>query len=193
MKRCITALLMAAASFGVAGQTLDPAKSAITAVSRQMNVPVEGKFTKFTGQIAFDPSKPDAGKAEFTIDTASFSIGNAEIDDEAKGKNWFDVKNFPQARFMSTAVKAAGPGRFEVTGPLTIKGKTNTVTIPFTVKADGGAAVYEGVFPIKRLAFNIGEGVWKDTDTVADEVQVRFRLVMTGGKPAAVPGKKQSP
>ena len=190
MKHCFTALLMAAASVGAAAQTLDPAKSAVTAVSRQMNVPVEGKFTKFTAQIAFDAAKPEAGKAELVIDTASFDIGNAEINDEAKGKNWFDAKNFPQAKFVATAVKAAGPGRFEVTGPLTIKGKTNTVTAPFTVKTDGGATVYEGAFPIKRLAFNIGEGVWKDTDTVADDVQVRFRLVMTGGKPAPPPAKK---
>jgi len=190
MKRCFTALLMATASVGAAGQTIDPAKSTITAVSRQMNVPVEGKFTKFTAQIAFDPAKPDAGKAELVIDTGSFDIGNAEVNDEAKGKNWFDVKSFPQARFVSTAVKAAGPGRFEVTGPLTIKGKTNTVTIPFTVKADGAATLYEGAFSIKRLAFNVGEGVWKDTDTVADEVQLRFRLVMTGGKPAPPSAKK---
>jgi polyisoprenoid-binding protein YceI len=190
MKSCFTALLMAAASVGAAAQTLDPAKSAITAVSRQMNVPVEGKFTKFTGQITFDPAKPDAGKAELMIDTASFDIGNAEVNDEAKGKNWFDVKNFPQAKFVSTAVKAAGPGRFEVTGPLTIKGKTNTVIAPFTMKTEGGAAIYDGVFSIKRLAFNIGDGVWKDTDTVADDVQIRFRLVMAGGKTAPVSTKK---
>ena len=44
-------------------------------------------------------------------------------------------------------------------------------------RAEGGQQVFEGVLPIKRLAFNIGEGAWKDTSTVADDVQIRFRIV----------------
>jgi polyisoprenoid-binding protein YceI len=179
---------MAIAGAVASAQSLDAGKSSIIFVSKQMNVPTDGKFTKFSAQIAFDPAKPEAGKAEITIDMASFDIGAKDMNDEAKDKSWFDVKNFPQAKFTASSFKVVSGGRYEVTGPLTIKGKTTTVTAPFTVKTDAGATVYEGVFPIKRLAYNVGDGAWKDTDTVADEVQIRFRLVMAGG--GGVPAKK---
>lgn len=189
MKCMFAAAVMAAASISATGQTLDMAKSSVSFVSRQMNVPVDGKFTRFGAQIAFEPARPETGKAEITIDIGSFDIGAKDMNEEARDKAWFDARTFPQARFVSTSFKAAGAGRYEVTGPLTIKGRTNTVTAPFTVKSEGGATVYEGMFPIKRLAYGIGEGMWKDTDTVADEVQIRFRLVMTGPG-VAIPAKK---
>lgn len=44
-------------------------------------------------------------------------------------------------------------------------------------KVEAGQQVFEGVLPIKRLQFNIGEGEWKDTSTVADDVQIKFRIV----------------
>lgn len=160
-------------------------KSRITCVSRQENVPVEAQFRKFTAQIAFDPARPETGKAQIEIDLDSFDIGFAEYNNDAKGKNWFDVRNFPRATFISTGMRALGGGRFEARGPLTIKGKTNEVVAPFTYKEDAGIGVFDGVFAIKRLQYNIGEGVWKDTDTVANEVQIKFRIVVAAAKPTA--------
>lgn len=160
-------------------------KSRITCVSRQMNVPVEARFRKFTAQIAFDPAKPAAGKARFEIDVDSFDIDNAEVNDEAKGKAWFDARNFPKATFVASGIRTVDGGRFEVRGPLTIKGKTLEVVAPFTYKEEAGTTVFDGTFAIKRLQYNIGEGVWKDIDTVADEVQIRFHIVAVTAKPAA--------
>lgn len=160
-------------------------KSRITCVSRQENVPVEAQFRKFTAQIAFDPARPETGKAQIEIDLDSFDLGFAEYNEDAKGKNWFDVRNFPRAKFVSAGMRALGGGRFEARGPLTIKGKTNEVIAPFTYKEDAGIGVFDGVFAIKRLQYNIGEGVWKDTDTVANEVQIKFRIVVAAAKPTA--------
>ena len=61
-------------------------------------------------------------------------------------------------------------------GKLTIKGKTADVNFPLTVKTEAGKQVFEGQLPIRRLAFNIGEGEWKDTSMVADEVVIKFRV-----------------
>lgn len=160
-------------------------KSRISCVSRQENVPVEAQFRKFTAQIAFDPARPEAGTAQIEIDLGSFDIGFAEYNEDAKGKNWFDVRNFPRAKFVSTGMRALGGGRFEARGPLTIKGRTHEVAAPFTYREDAGIGVFDGVFAIRRLQYNIGEGVWKDTDTVANEVQIRFRIVVAAARPAA--------
>ncbi len=154
-------------------------KSRISCVSKQMNVPVEAVFRKFTAQISFDPARPESAKATIEIDVGSFDIDNAEANDEARGKAWFDARNFPKATFTSTAVKALGGGRFEARGPLTIKGKTVEVVTPFTYREAPGGAVIDGNFSVRRLQYNIGEGAWKDTDTVADEVQIRYQLALS--------------
>jgi polyisoprenoid-binding protein YceI len=79
-------------------------------------------------------------------------------------------------------VKATGPGRYEASGPLTIKGATLNITAPFTLVDAGGMRTVEGQFPLRRLQFKIGEGPWSDTETVADEVTVRFRFVIPSTK-----------
>ncbi|MEK9953225.1 MAG: YceI family protein, partial [Curvibacter sp.] len=57
----------------LAQQKLLPAQSEIVFVSKQMGVPVEGRFKKFDAQIAFDPAKLAASKIAFTVDTGSAS------------------------------------------------------------------------------------------------------------------------
>lgn len=170
-----------------AAQNIDPARSTITVQSRQMNVPVEAPFRKFTAQVSFDANKPEASSARIEIDLNSFDIGDAEMNESVRDRNWFDAKMHPTARFVSSSVRSLGGGRFEARGPLTIKGRTLEVTAPFIVKTSGVDRVFEGAFPIRRLQYNVGDGVWRDTSVVADEVQIKFRLYQAMAKPA--PGK----
>ena len=69
--------------------------------------------------------------------------------------------------------------RFDVPGELTIKGVTQAVTAPVSVSQEEGRFVFVGEVPIKRLAFGIGAGEWKDTSLVADAVIVKFKIVAT--------------
>lgn len=163
---------------------LVPQRSQVAFTSRQMGVPVEGQFGRFSATLAFDPANPEAGRTTIDIDLASIDAGSAEANEEVIGKNWFNTKAYPTARFTSTAVKALGGGRFEVRGPLTLKGRTQEVAAPFSFKAEGANGVFEGVFTLKRLDYAIGEGTWGDTSTVANEVQIKFRFVAAQG-PAA--------
>ncbi len=164
----------------VAQQKLVPAQSEIAFTSKQMGVPVDGKFKKFDAQVAFDPKKPDAAKIAFTVDLASVSFGSTETEAEVAKPDWFNTKAFPQATFQSSSVKAAGPGKFEVAGKLAIKGASQDVVVPVTVAQAGGNTTATGAFAIKRLDFKIGDGDWKDTTMVANEVQVKFKLALTG-------------
>jgi polyisoprenoid-binding protein YceI len=159
---------------------LQAAGSEIAFTTRQMGVPVEGKFGKFSAQVALDPKKPETGSVAFTIDTGSARFGSAELDAEVPKAAWLNVAKFPQATFQSTAIKATGPGRFEVTGRLSIKGATQNVVVPVQVAQAGGNSTATGAFTIKRLAFKVGDGDWNDTSLLADEVQVRFKLALTG-------------
>jgi polyisoprenoid-binding protein YceI len=170
----------AAASLTAAGSALaqvDVAKSTITATSKQMNVPVEGKFGKFTAQVKFDPAKPGDGSAQFSVDMASYDLGDESYNDQVRGKDWFDAKTFPQATFVSSAIAPAGNNQFKVTGKLTIKGKSQTVVVPVTVTQQGATRAFDGDLPIQRTQFDIGTGEWKDTSVVADEVVIKFHIV----------------
>lgn len=183
MKRLLLPLLLTA-SFGAHaveyGNVLVD-KSQINFTSRQMGVPVDGKFGKFAATLSFDPAKPEAGKAQIEVDLASVDAGSKDANDEVVGKGWFNVKEYPKARFVSNSVKALGSNRFEAKGQMTIKGKTRDMTVPFSYKPDGANGVFEGVLPLQRTQFGIGEGAWADTSVVADEVPIKFRLVASPG------------
>ncbi|HKB83718.1 MAG TPA: YceI family protein [Burkholderiales bacterium] len=164
-------------SLSAAAAGVDYANSEITFVSKQMNVPVQGRFRKFTAQIAFDPKKLASAKAEIEVDLASIDTGSADADAEVGKKAWFNTSAFPTARFVSASVAQAGPDKYEAHGQLSIKGVGQDIAAPFSVKRSGDRVTYEGSFVLRRLQFKIGDGVWSDTDTVADEVQVKFRIV----------------
>ena len=176
----LAVLAVAAAPACAQQQKLLPAQSEIAFTSKQMGVPVDGKFKKFDAQVAFDPKKPEAAKINFSIDIGSATLGSAETEAELVKAEWFNTKAFPQATFQSGAVKAAGPGKFEVAGKLAIKGATQDVVVPVTLAQAGGNTTASGAFTIKRLAFKIGDGDWKDTSMVADDVLVKFKLTLSG-------------
>lgn len=153
-------------------------KSTITFGYKQMSVPLDGKFKKFTAQIDFDLSKPEQAQAKFEIDVASIDTGSSDGDDEVVGKAWFNAKAFPKASFVSTNVKSLGTNHFEVQGKLTIKGKTLPVSAPVTFKPDGANGVFDGAFNIKRMDYAIGEGEWADESTIANQIQIKFHMTV---------------
>jgi polyisoprenoid-binding protein YceI len=174
------ALLASTAVPACAQATLVPAQSDITFTSKQMGVPVDGKFKKFDAQVVFDPKKPEAAKIGLAIDLGSVALGVAETEAELAKPDWFSTKQFPQATFQSTSVKPTGPGKFDVAGKLTIKGASRDLVVPVTLTQTGATTTANGSFVIKRLDFKIGDGDWKDTSMVANDVQVKFKLSLTG-------------
>ena len=163
-----------------AQQKLIPAQSEVSFVSKQMGVPLDGKFKRFDANIAFDPKKPEASTIAFTVDIASATLGNPEVDSELPKATWFNTAKFPQATFQSTAVKSTGAGKLDVSGKLTVKGNVRDVVVPVTLVQAGAITTASGTFAIKRLAFKIGENEWADTSMVADDVQVKFKLTLSG-------------
>lgn len=188
MRKFPLAILALCASLAAPAQAaefnrLDAGRSSVRFVFKQMNVPVEGRFKRFTGEIAFDPARPEAGRAGIDIDLASIDAGSSEANEEVAGKLWFDTKTHPVARFAATAVRPLGGDRFEVAGRMSIKGRTHELRTPATFRIEGGAAVFAGSFVLKRADFGIGEGLWADFGTVANEVRIAFRLVATAAGP----------
>lgn len=163
-----------------AQQKLAPAQSDIGFTFKQMGVPVDGRFKKFDAQISFDAAKLATSKVAFTVDIASATIGDPATDSELPKAEWFNTAKFPQATFASSSFKALGAGKYEVAGKLSVKGVSQDVIVPVTMTQAGAVTTAVGTFPIKRLTFKIGEKEWADTSTVADPVQVKFKLALSG-------------
>ena len=160
--------------------TLLPAQSEVAFVTKQMGVPVDGRFKKFDAKIVLDPKKPEAGSVVFSVDTGSAALGVPESDIEMPKAIWFNVAKFPQATFKSTAIKGLGGGKFEVAGKLEIKGTVHDLVVPVLITQAGAHSTAAGSFVVKRLDFKIGEAEWADTTVVANDVTVKFKLALTG-------------
>ena len=163
-------------------KAIQPEKSKVTFQYKQMGVGMDGQFKKFVAQLNFDPAKPAAAQAQIEIDLSSIDAGSSEADDEVVGKTWFNVKAFPKATFVTRQIKSIGANQFEVTGALTIKGKSQDIKLPLKYAAQGSAGVFSGSFVIHRADFSIGEGMWAKFDVVANDIQVNFQLTAIPGK-----------
>lgn len=158
---------------------VDYGRSQIGFTIKQMNVPVEGGFGRYSVKALFDTSKPEQGMFDVELDIASIKTGSEEGDDEAKRPAWFDTKKYPKARFVSKTIKREGPGRFIVTGDLTLKGRTLPLSLPvvLTPQRDGGWLV-SGLAKLKRSQYDIGGGEWADPSVVADDLEARFKILL---------------
>jgi polyisoprenoid-binding protein YceI len=184
MKRLLAALALAASLVPAAHATVYtqvlPEKSSIEFSYSQMGVPMDGRFRRFSSELHFDPAQPASAKVAIDVDLASIDTGTPELDTEAAGKDWFNLKSFPTARFVATVVKPLGDGRYSVAGKLTIKGRSKDVVVPATFTTQGNTGAFAGQFTIRRGDFAIGEGAWSAFDIVANDVTVRFRLTASG-------------
>jgi polyisoprenoid-binding protein YceI len=171
------ALLAFATAARADGVLID--KSEIRFVTKQMGVNFEGRFRNWTANVLFFPENLAKSRAEFDIELASIDLESDDSEGEVKGPLWFDMAKFPVARFMSTSMRNVGADKYEIVGPLTMKGVTKNVIVPIALKRDSaGNRVAEGTFVVKRLDYSIGLGLWADVQTVANDVVVKIRMVL---------------
>ena len=111
MLRLLTfALLLTTSAAGA--QTVDLAKSQISFGFKQENVPGEGKFRKFSAQVAFDAARPEATKATIDVEVTSVDLGDAGWNNDIQGASWFNTRQVPKAAFVAGAARALGGGRW---------------------------------------------------------------------------------
>ena len=181
----VIALLYATVASAVEYRDVSGKESTVMFGYTQMGVAMEGKFSKFTSQLKFDPAKLNAAQAKIEIDIASIDTGSDEANEEVVGKQWFNAQTFPTASFVSDGMKSLGGNRYEASGKLSIKGRTLDVIAPVSFQQSGTRGVFDGSFILKRLDYAIGEGEWADVATVANEIQIRFHFIVN-----AAPSKK---
>ena len=181
----LSALLLAALPAGAAdapGVThyvLDPAKSTLEFAFVQAGAQNKGQFKRFTVTMDFSADNLAASHLDVTIDMNSLDSGDQERDQTLRDTDLFAVKKFAQARFSAGQIVKTASG-YEAVGKLTIRDVTRDARVPFSFRTvqEGGAATgyMSGKTSVKRLDYGVGQGDWKATDQVSNEVGVSFAL-----------------
>ncbi len=167
--------------------TLRAAHSTLTYTFTQAGAANHGRFRTFT--VRFDPG---AGTLAVVIDMRSFDTDDAQRNDILGGADFFDVARFPRARFTATRLRKTAHG-FVATGPLTLRGITRVISVPFTWRVidtrGREIGLLDGTAVLERLDFGVGQGEWRATEWLGNPVTVHFALRLapatrTGRPPA---------
>jgi polyisoprenoid-binding protein YceI len=154
---------------------------------------VRGEFGKVSGNVVLDPSDLTKSTVEVSVDATTINTREPQRDEHLRSADFFDVANHPAITFRSKQITAAGAGRFKVTGDLTIRGVTRTVTFdvdgPTPPVKDPWGNVRAGVSAtakINRKDFGL---VWNALTeaggvVVGDEVSITFEAELVQKAPA---------
>ena len=158
---------------------LDPSKSTLEFNFSQAGAQNKGKFKQLAASFDFAPDNLAASKLDVTIEVGSLDTGDQERDDTLRSADLFAVTKFKQAHFSATQIAKTATG-YEALGKLTIRDVTRDARIPFALRtaAEAGASVVymTGKTSVRRLDYGVGQGDWKATDQVGNDVGVSFTL-----------------
>jgi len=133
---------------------------------------VGGSFKGLKGTIEFDPANYASGKFDVSIDANTINTDNGMRDDHLREESYFDVKNHPRIRFVSTKVTASNKaGVLFIFGKLDIKGEEKEISFPFTATPVEGGYTFKGEFKINRRDFKVG-----GSSTISDNVTIDLNI-----------------
>ena len=173
-------LLVAATAQAATQWTADPARSKLGFTGTLTGGSFDGAFRRFQPEIAFDPADLAGSRFRVTVETGSADTRDGDRDAILKGPDFFAVERWPKATFEAAKFAPAGPGRYSAQGKLTLRDVTRDVTLTFVFRpaADGKTATLAGSTSVQRLDFGVGQGDWRDTSMVGNEVKISFDLFL---------------
>ncbi len=140
---------------------------AISFVIKNFGINTNGNLKGLQGSIKWDAANPSASIINVSVDVNTLNTGIEMRDKDLLEEKYFDAPKFPTIKFISTQVSATS-----VTGNLTLKGVTKSITFPITVTPSGNGYQFEGKFSINRRDYGIGGG----SMVLGDEVKVTLKV-----------------
>ena len=142
---------------------------------------VRGHFAEVTATGDIDVEHPERSTIEASISTASIRTHNEQRDNDLRSSNFLEIEKYPTINFKSTGIELAGTDRFTLTGDLTIKGTTQSVTLAvvkygeFSDPMMGHRIGYAAEGKIKRKDFGMSFDMMLDGKfIVSDEIQINI-------------------
>jgi polyisoprenoid-binding protein YceI len=137
----------------------------------------EGSFGAFRGTIQLVDNNIEKGSVSVDIEMATLSADEAKLTGHLKSPELFDATKFPNARFVSTSVKAGGDkgATHTITGNLELHGVTKSITFPATIKAHADGVDVDAEFAINRKDFGVVYPGMPD-DLIKDEIGIKLQV-----------------
>lgn len=134
-------------------------------------IPSDGEFPKFSGEISFDPDRLEGSRIDILIDLTHIEAFYSDVATNLKKEAWFDVANFPTARFVSHSFMSLGGRDYQAKGELTLRGVIRPEILFFTLTDfDDHKAAIAGRMVLNRLDYGVGQGAWRVVSSVAGQV-----------------------
>jgi polyisoprenoid-binding protein YceI len=156
-----------------------PGQSRIAFSTRWAGQAVNGTFRQWAADIRFDPARLAASKAIVTVQTGSAATGMKDPDDNLPSADFFNVRQFPAARYETSAIRSLGGNRYVADGTLTLKGVAYRLALPFTLTIQGNNAVMSGQATLDRIALRLGVDSDSSAEWVAREVTLNVQVRAT--------------
>jgi polyisoprenoid-binding protein YceI len=182
----VPALLAAAHAREPKAYVRDEPHSQINFLASSRLVDAQGFWERWTATIMFDPDALEKSSVNIAIDAKSINTRVEMRDNDLRGRHFFNVDSFPTITFVSKIVNRLGAPpadamlsntRLNITGDLTIRGITKSITVPGTLvffdrKANRGRV--KGKFTVLRKDYNVG---WDPPmNPVQNEVEITFDI-----------------
>ena len=137
---------------------------------------IEGGFSDWRAKINFDPEALATSSVSVSINIASVTANDNQVQSALTGSDWFDAASHPQAKFTAMRFTAKRGGRFVAHGSLTLRGVSQPLSLPFTLTIKNDQAIMRGSAKIDRIAFGVGQGDWKATTDVPANVTIAIAI-----------------
>lgn len=157
---------------------LDASASKISFVGSKVTGKHDGGFKKFTGTATVGDSL-EAAKVSVEIDIKSTYSDSDRLTGHLLEDDFFAAEKHPTAKFVTTDIKAGGDGgTHTITGNLTLRGKTKSISFPAKIDRNGDAIKVTSEFSINRKDFDIMYA-GKEDDLIRDGVVIKLDLSLT--------------
>ena len=139
----------------------------------------EGSFRQFSTELAYDEKNLGASTLKVIVQVGSLDTGDKERDDTLKSADLLDTAKYPTAQYVASSLASRADGRIEATGKLTLRGVTRELRLPLTLKPTASGLELSGETTIRRLDYQVGQGDWKSTEWVGDDIRLKYRVALT--------------
>ena len=168
---------------------IDAGKSSLVFDAVQQGAAFEGRFQGFSGDIKFDAARPAESNAVIRVDMKTADSKSSDRDGALTGADWFYIESFPESVYTVSKFEKLNENQYLARGALELRGIKKTLDLPLTITFstdDQGrvVALAVGEVGLNRLDFGVGQGAWKDTQAVGNQVKIKISVTAVRGDAA---------
>jgi len=152
--------------------------STITFTFVQEGAANKGSFKQFATDLRYDEKTPASGSLTVKVQMASVDTGDKDRNEMITGADLFDAAKFPVAQYVASSFAKRADGGLDAVGKLTVRGITHDLRLPMKITRTASGLELAGQGAIKRLDYGIGQGDWKSTESVGDEVKLEYKVAL---------------